>query len=120
MSNREQYLLDQLHIALAAATSESTAERIIERAKRFANDRYPVETPPAAAHGDKPVQYRLLRLGEVILATDELLMDDCTTWQSMSDGPQLGIGREWHAGLVPMRRVEVAERPQGDGSADHA
>lgn len=52
MSNREQYLLDQLHIALAAATSESTAERIIERAKRFANDRYPVETPPAAAHGD--------------------------------------------------------------------
>lgn len=73
-----------------------------------------------AAQADEPAQYRLLRLGEVILATDELLMDDCTTWQPMIDGPQLGIGREWHAGLVPMRRVEVAERVQGDGSADHA
>lgn len=69
----------------------------------------------ATAHAGELVQYRLLRLGEVILATDELLMDDCITWQPMNDGPQLGIGCEWHVGLVPMRRVEVSERPQGDG-----
>lgn len=69
--------------------------------------------PPAAAHRSEAVQYRLLRLGEVILATDELLRDDCTTWQPMSDGPQLGIGCEWHVGLVPMRRVEPAMRALG-------
>ncbi len=69
--------------------------------------------PFAAAHGEA-LQYRLLRVGEIIQATDELLRDDCTTWQSMSDGPQLGIGCEWHVGLVPMRRVEPAMRAQGD------
>ncbi|APQ14716.1 hypothetical protein BJP27_24400 (plasmid) [Pseudomonas oryzihabitans] len=75
-----------------------------------------VNAPPAASsHGEAAAQYRLLRVGEIILATDELLRDDCATWQAMSDGPQLGIGHEWHAGLVPMRRAEVCERDQGDG-----
>jgi hypothetical protein len=68
--------------------------------------------PAAAAHGET-VQYRLLRVGEIIQATDELLRDDCTTWQPMSDGPQLGIGYEWHAGLVPVRRVEPVMRVEG-------
>ena len=73
-----------------------------------------------AAHGDEAVQYRLLRVGEVIQATDELLRYDCTTWQPMSDGPQIGIGWDWHAGLVPVRRIDAAMRAQGDGDADHA
>lgn len=62
------------------------------------------------------VQYRLLRVGEIIQATDELLRDDCTTWQPMGDGPQLGIGWGWHSGLMPVRRVEAAMRAQaGEG-----
>lgn len=69
----------------------------------------------AAAHGDEAVQYRLLRVGEVIQATDELLRDDCTTWTRMSEGRQLGIGWKWHEGLMPMRRVDAAMRAQGDG-----
>ena len=71
--------------------------------------------PPAAAHGDEAVQYRLLRVGEVIKATDELLMDDCITWHRMGDGPQIGIGWGWHAGLMPVRRIDAAMRAQGEG-----
>ncbi len=67
-------------------------------------------------HGDEAAQYRLLRVGEVIQATDELLRDDCTTWQPMSDGPQIGIGWGWHAGLMPVRRIDAAMRAQaGEG-----
>lgn len=95
------------------ARMELYAIRVIEAVAKL-----PFPYPPAPAHADEPVQYRLLRLGEVILATDELLRDDCTTWQPMSDGPQLGIGREWHPGLVPMRRVEPAMRAQGDGEVE--
>lgn len=71
--------------------------------------------PPAAAHGDEAVQYRLLRVGEIILATDEVMRDDCTTWVPMSEGKQLGIGWKWHEGLMPMRRIDAAMRAQGDG-----
>ncbi|QDD91897.1 hypothetical protein [Pseudomonas oryzihabitans] len=67
-----------------------------------------------AAHGDEAVQYRLLRVGEIIQATDELLRDDCTTWTPMSEGRQLGIGWGWHAGLMPVRRIDAAMRAQGD------
>lgn len=76
-----------------------------------------VETPLYAAPsapGDDAVKYRLLRLGEAILATDELLLDDCATWQPMSDGPQVGIGWGWHAGLMPVRRIVATVGAQAD------
>lgn len=103
--------------AAQPAAGEPTKSRHRQEMDKLRQEReQSMAAPPAAAHGDEAVQYRLLRVGEVIQATDELLRDDCTTWQPMSDGPQLGIGWGWHAGLMPVRRIDAAMRAQaGEG-----
>ena len=54
-------------------------------------------------------EYRLLNNDDVIRSTDEMLLDDCMTWERVGDGPT--IGEQWLNGqkyttnlFVPMRR----------------
>lgn len=54
-------------------------------------------------------RYRLLNNDDVIRADDEMLLDDCTTWEPVGDGPT--VGEHWMNGqkyatnlFVPMRR----------------
>ncbi|MDT3718478.1 hypothetical protein [Pseudomonas oryzihabitans] len=72
------------------------------------------ERDTTQAQLDEAVQYRLLRVGEIIQATDEVLRDDCVTWTPMGEDRQLGIGWKWHEGLMPMRRANDAMPAQAD------
>ena len=51
------------------------------------------------------MKYRLLTPADTIEATDELLRDDCETWESCSTGAKWFIGAKYAPSFyVPMRR----------------
>jgi hypothetical protein len=63
--------------------------------------------------GGRVVMYRLLKNGEVIKKGDEILLDDCETWESVPLGEGKTVGETWIIGaeynkmfFVPMRRNE--------------
>ncbi len=55
-------------------------------------------------------QYRKLRTGDIIQATDELMMDDCVTWKPIGADNQLCVGMTWREGFTAIRRKEAAVR----------
>jgi len=51
------------------------------------------------------MEYRLLKRNEIIQATDELLRDDCQTWEPFTVMSQWAIGTRFDpATNVPVRR----------------
>lgn len=59
--------------------------------------------------------FRLLAAGEIVLASDEFIDDDCATWLSAE---RWTIGKPWHNGLKPMRRAMTASPVQASADAE--
>ncbi len=76
-----------------------------------------------APHPDAPQAYRLLEVGDVIQDGDELLCDDCKTWERLprgavrTIGERLFLGCKWNPGFfVPFRRpIDAAMQAKEGG-----
>lgn len=97
---------------IAKHLDQATVRTILERLSQARIEMLAAseEAIQPAAH----MEYRLLRAGEIIQAEDELLRDDCITWQAMKDGSRWAVGSAWHTGLVPVRRFDSGMPSQGD------
>lgn len=103
IGRHSQTFHDRAQAEQQEAQGAQAGETNIQAYQRGWDDRAALATQPAD-------QYRKLRTGDIIQATDELMMDDCVTWKPMGADNQLAVGMTWREGFTPIRRKEAAVR----------
>lgn len=86
---------DQSHAFSGDVHKNGRADLRVSRQKDCSPDGTPPEPP------QRQQQYRLVNVGEVILATDEVLDDDAVHWRPC---PAIGRGMVYGRGYQPLRR----------------